>query len=432
MAGAGIAGVSTAYELAVRRGVDRVVVCDARPSMSLTSDKSTECYRNWWPHPAMVGLMNRSIDLLESLECRLTGRGYVYFTASPEHLGELEAGAKAVSQKGAGPFRLHQTLSGPPPCDAARDWHRATRGADLVTDPDLIRRLFPAVGHDVVGALHVRRAGWLDAHQLGAQLVDASRAAGVELIRHMVVAVDVGPRGVRGVELDDGTHIETPTLVSAAGPHVADVTGLIGESLPVFAELHLKVAFRDHLGVVPRDAPLMIWDDPQRIPWDDDERDGLQEQDPLLLEELPAGCHLRPEGGSDSPWVLGLWEFRHTVMNPVFPVPVDRMYPEVVLRGLSKMIPGLDAYRGRIPKTVVDGGYYLRTAENLPLIGPLRTPGAFVIGALSGFGIMASQAAAELVALHITGETLPSYADTFRVDRFDDPDYTPSADTGQL
>ena len=38
--------------------------------LALTSDKSTEAYRNWWPGPgdgAMVAFMNRSIDLLETI-----------------------------------------------------------------------------------------------------------------------------------------------------------------------------------------------------------------------------------------------------------------------------------------------------------------------------------------------------------------------------
>src|SRR5512142_497196 len=88
--GAGIAGVSAAYHLAVRHGL-RVTLVDERPALSLTSVHSTECYRNWWPGPdgAMVGLMNRSIDLLEDL-ARETGnsfhlnrRGYLYATADP-------------------------------------------------------------------------------------------------------------------------------------------------------------------------------------------------------------------------------------------------------------------------------------------------------------------------------------------------------------
>jgi len=67
--GAGIAGIAAAYELAVNAGVRNVLLVDERAPLTLTSDKSTEAYRNWWPGPddAMVRLMNRSIDKLEAM-----------------------------------------------------------------------------------------------------------------------------------------------------------------------------------------------------------------------------------------------------------------------------------------------------------------------------------------------------------------------------
>ena len=37
--------------------------------------------------------------------------------------------------------------------------------------------------------------------------------------------------------------------------------------IPVVTELHLKAAIRDALGVVSRDAPLLIWNDTQNLPW---------------------------------------------------------------------------------------------------------------------------------------------------------------------
>jgi glycine/D-amino acid oxidase-like deaminating enzyme len=46
-----------------------------------------------------------------------------------------------------------------------------------------------------------------------------------------------------------------------------------------------------------------------------------------------------------------------------------------------------------------------------------------VIGALSGFGIMASHAAAELLAAHVVGGALPDYAGAFLPSRHDDPAY---------
>jgi glycine/D-amino acid oxidase-like deaminating enzyme len=49
--------------------------------------------------------------------------------------------------------------------------------------------------------------------------------------------------------------------------------------------------------------------------------------------------------------------------------------------------------------------------------------GVFLLGALSGFGVMASQAAAELVAAHVLEQPLPGYAPAFLPGRFDDPSY---------
>ena len=46
-----------------------------------------------------------------------------------------------------------------------------------------------------------------------------------------------------------------------------------------------------------------------------------------------------------------------------------------------------------------------------------------MIGALSGYGLMASPACGELLAAHISGDELPGYARWFLLDRYRDPDY---------
>ena len=62
-------------------------------------------------------------------------------------------------------------------------------------------------------------------------------------------------------------------------------------------------------------------------------------------------------------------------------------------------------------------------AEQGLLAGPLPVEGAYLIGALSGYGIMASPAAADLLACHITGNQLPGYAAAFHPARYQDPAY---------
>ena len=44
-----------------------ILLIDEHPPLSFTSDRSTECYRNWWSDPKMLALMNHSIDLMEEL-----------------------------------------------------------------------------------------------------------------------------------------------------------------------------------------------------------------------------------------------------------------------------------------------------------------------------------------------------------------------------
>jgi glycine/D-amino acid oxidase-like deaminating enzyme len=110
-------------------------------------------------------------------------------------------------------------------------------------------------------------------------------------------------------------------------------------------------------------------------------------------------------------------------MEPSWPVELPEEYAEVVMRGLARMVPGLAAYLGKMARPYIDGGYYCKTQENRPLIGPLPVEGAYIIGALSGYGIMSSMAAGELLAAHVSGGTLPDYAPDFLLSRYDDPAY---------
>jgi glycine/D-amino acid oxidase-like deaminating enzyme len=437
--GAGIAGVAAAYHLAVRHGVRRVLLVDERPPLSLTSDKSTEAYRDFWPGPddAMVRFMGRSLDLLEGLAeasgnaFRMNRRGYVFATADPARAAGLRATAETVAAWGAGPLRVHDGRPGGPsyPPPSAGDWREAPRGLDLVLDPALLRRHFPYVAGDTVAILHARRAGWLSGQQLGMLLLEEARGAGGMLVPGRLVAVQVAGGRVAGVRVEGPggpRTIATERLVLAPGPFLAEAGRLLGLELPVFAERHHKIAIEDTRGVVPRDAPFLIWDDAQTLAWSPEERAAIEAAPELrwMLEPFPPGVHTRPEGASpESRTLLVLWSYDCAPAPVVFPLPEPPHYAELVLRGMARMVPGLAAYLDPLPRVVVDGGYYVKTRENRPLIGPLPVGGAYVSGAYSGFGIMAACAGGELVAAHVTGTTLPGYAPAFAPDRYDDPAY---------
>ena len=145
--GAGIVGLAAAYYLSAA-GRKRIVIVDQGQPMALTSAKSGENYRNWWPHRVMTELTDHSIGLMEAMAREtgnrfpMTRRGYALATrrARPEDLiRELDVGY------GADAARLVRTHEGAtsatyrPPVSAA--WEDAPDGVDVLLNQDLIASL---------------------------------------------------------------------------------------------------------------------------------------------------------------------------------------------------------------------------------------------------------------------------------------------------
>jgi glycine/D-amino acid oxidase-like deaminating enzyme len=169
----------------------------------------------------------------------------------------------------------------------------------------------------------------------------------------------------------------------------------------------------------------MICADDQRLPWTEEEGAALAEdvETAWLLGTLPSGAHTRPEGGKDAQSILVLWDTHNQAVEPTFPIAEDPLVAELAVRGLARILPGMRAYVERMPRFIVDGGYYTKTLENRPLACPLPLAGAYVVGAASGYGIMAAAGLSELLAAHITGADLPAYAGMFDLARYNDRAY---------
>jgi glycine/D-amino acid oxidase-like deaminating enzyme len=434
--GAGIAGIAAAYYLTVEHGYGNVVIVEEGHPLSLTSDKSTEAYRNWWPGPdrTMTTFMNRSIDLIEGIarvtsnRINLNRRGYLFGTADASKVSWLHEIAATAEARGSGPVRVHESPSSPYVPSLEHGFDLPFGGADIITDTSMIRRHFPCLAPATAAVLHVRRAGWLSAQQLGMAMLEVARERGAELVKGKVVGVDVGGGRVRSVEIEgqgerrllDATH-----LVLAAGPMQKEMARLIGIELPVAAERHLKISLSDTLGAVPREAPMMIWLDEQHLPWSNDERALLVEakETEWLLQKFPSGVHGRPDGRGASTTLLVLFNYDNRPCDVVFPLPIEAHYAEIALRGMSTMVPAIKPYLESRVRPYIDGGYYIKTRENRPLIGPLAVDGAYISGAFSGFGVMASCAGGELLARHIAEGALPDYAPAFLLSRYQDPEY---------
>jgi glycine/D-amino acid oxidase-like deaminating enzyme len=430
--GAGIAGVAAAYHLAVRHRVARITIVDEREPLTLTSDKGTAAYRNWWPGPdaTMLGYMTRSIDLLEEMAdesgnaFRLSRRGYLFVTGTDDGMERLRETAVGVSELGMGPLRTHPGSGPPYGATGAEGYRGRPIGADLLLGDDA-HRAFPYLTRDVRAALHVRRAGWMNPVALGSWLLERAVGAGARFVRDRVTGVRIESGRVRGVRLASGATIGTDRVVVAAGPMLPEIGHMIGLDLPILHELHAKLTLRDPRGAVPRHAPFLIWTDPQDLPWTTEERTRLAQDDETrpLLGGYPGGVHVRPVDGPYGDELFFVWTYHTEPATPEWPPRFDQRHGEVVLRGAARMVPALSAYFGHADLGVVDGGYYCKTPENRPLVGPLAVEGAYVLGALSGMGLMGAHAGADLLAAHITGAPLPAYAPWFLPSRYEQAGY---------
>ncbi|MEW9616171.1 FAD-binding oxidoreductase [Shinella sp. S4-D37] len=430
--GAGSVGIAVAYYLARKHGCRNIVIIDPRDPMSLTSAQSGENYRNWWPHPVMTAFTDDSIALLEDIasetgnRINMTRRGYALITrrSQPDDLIEdlfrgygSEAEQLVRFHTGAGSHSMYQ-----PPASSA--WEGAPGGIDVLQDKALIRQTFPAYADDVATILHVRRAGSISGQQLGQFMLEYIKANGGRLIRGDVTAIETGsPLTLRIATPEGHKTLSAEKVVNAAGPFLKDVADMVGENLGVSCVYQQKIAFEDREGIVPRDLPFTIDLDEQTLSWTDEEREILSE-DPetaRLTQMMQGGIHCRPDGAEDGKWIKLGWAFNHKPSDPHGPEPIDTQFPDIVLRGASRLQPGLATYIGKLPRGAHHyGGYYAMTEENWPLIGPMRTPGMFVAGALSGFGTMAACISGELCADWMVDKPKAPYAHMLAPSRYAD------------
>jgi glycine/D-amino acid oxidase-like deaminating enzyme len=424
--GAGSIGLAVAYYLAVRHGITRIVVLDPGEPMAMTSAQSGENYRNWWPHPVMTAFTDHATDLLEDIardsanRINMTRRGYLLATrnAAPDDLiADLHRG---YGDAGDGRIRIYTGAAAGYQPPASSDWQTAPDGVDVLMRRADIAAQFPSLAPDIQTIVHIRRAGDISGQQLGQFMLERMRAAGVQLRRAAVTAIDAGPHFT--LHLDGGGVLHADRVVNAAGPFFTKVAAMLGEDLPVRCVFQQKIAFEDRAGALPRTLPFTIDLDGQALEWTEEERAILasEPESARLLQPLPGGIHRRPEGGEFGRWVKLGWAYNATPSDPAGEPPVDPNFPDIVLRAASRLSPALKCYLGNLPRGARHyGGYYAMTDENWPLIGPMRRPGAFMAGALSGFGTMAATATGALCAAWVADAERPAYAPNFTLARYD-------------
>ncbi len=428
--GTGIIGIASAYFLARNHGVSDIVLIDQGQPMAFTSAQSGENYRNWWPHPLMVDFTDRSIDLMEEIaresgnRIAMTRRGYILASREDEIQPMLDRLDFSLGRTAGDLIRIHgkEASSYMPPVDA--DWQSAPSGFDILRDQQLIRSTFPSLDPEVRSILHIRRGGDISGQQLGQHMLDWLRENGARRVNGTVTGIDLEDGFHLSVSCTDGeARLHVDRIVNAAGPFAGQIAAMVGVDLPLYNVMQQKIAFPDVIGAIPRNLPFAIDLDPQMIDWEEEDRKVL-EQDPTtarLAAMMPGAIHCRPDGGDGGTWVKLGWAYNEAPALVSREIPIDPQFPEIVLRGAARLNPALKSYYGQLPRQMHHyGGWYTRTSDNWPLIGPMGSEGAFMACALSGHGTMAACATGELLAKWMVGEKLPDYGTAFSLARYTD------------
>ncbi|MHA6616757.1 NAD(P)/FAD-dependent oxidoreductase [Pseudonocardia sp. DLS-67] len=220
--GSGIAGAAAAHQLA-RRGVDVVVVDDARPGVATA---------------AGAGIVSPWAAADEALFA-LAGAAARYYPELVAALAEdtdeptsyAVVGGLVVGRDEGALREVHRRV-------AARAAGHPAAGEATLLDTAQARALFPPL-HPGLRAVHVSGGARVDGRQVRASLLDAARRRGAELRTGTAVLT------VDGVRVDDET-IGADAVVVAAGAWSGELVAALGAELPVAPQrgqiTHLEVA----------------------------------------------------------------------------------------------------------------------------------------------------------------------------------------------
>lgn len=427
--GSGIIGISVAWALMRQGKGQRITLIDCGPPMAFTSAQSGDNYRNWWPHPLMARFMDRSITLMEEIaraadnRIAMTRRGYVLATREAK-ADTMVAHLNAMLGDDRGQIRIQDGQAGTYQPPHSADWQAAPNGFDILTNPALIQATFPSLDQSIRTVLHVRRAGDISGQQLGQVMLEQLREAGLRRVTGKVVGISQRNGFTLSVEGREGLQLlRAPQIVNAAGPFAAEIAAMLGVILPLENVVQQKISLPDTARAIPRNLPFCIDLDGLDIDWTDEER-MLLASDPdtaFLAAKMPGAIHCRPDGGDSGSWIKLGWAYNAAPAQVSWTPPLDPRFPEIVVRGASRLHPALRAYHKSLPRQMHHyGGFYTRTADNWPLIGPMGPEGAFMACGLSGHGTMAACATGELVAQWVAGTPSADWAIPFTMARFTD------------
>ena len=374
--GAGIVGLSIAYQLARRDG-GRVIVLEKGTGVAEGSTgASSACIRLRYTNSEVI---------------RLAQTGMEIYRRWPEFTG-LPSPRAAFAQTGV----LWMLREDRTTLESESDRMNALGARTSVLNADAVRERFPVLStcgepfdpevddhvcSDHATYLFEEQGGYCtDPAGATQDLLDAARREGVEVrLRTSVEGVRSGGGRVLGVDLDDGSGLDAPVVVNAAGPWCNRVNAMAGVELgwtlrPTRVQVLFRVSAPDVTGGLP------------------------------LVADAAGGIYLRPESHGQQLLVGSIRpeDERELVPDPDhYERALDEDVQQRLLGALHHRLPSLP-YRGRV--TGVAGLYTMTEEDVHPVVGPTELEGFVVANGFSGHGFKLAPAVGAMTARWLTGK----------------------------
>jgi glycine/D-amino acid oxidase-like deaminating enzyme len=371
IAGAGIIGMSIAFQIA-RRSSLRVVVVDkgAGPGEGSTGASSSIC-RFKYTRAETVTLARDGIAAYKQWSAflrvseplaRFHQDGVVWLNSGTpedvERLAGLGVRADCLDDRG-----LRDRFPAINPCPL---------GPDLVTGEP----------HDCLpGDRHLLEveAGHVDPMDALSDLITAGRAAGVTVrFGARVTGVDRAGGAVRGVRIDGGEQIAAPVVVNAAGPWCLPLFGLAGIQCPwPLAPIRVQLVQVARPQTV--EGPVPVCFDPAA---------GIYFRTQNRGQQIVVGSVLEEDERElvDEPDAMARY--------------ADADFMGLKLHALQHRLRGLDELR---QVRGFSGLYTMNRADVHPIVGPTPLKGFYAANGFSGHGFKLAPAIGSLIARQVAG-----------------------------
>ena len=368
--GGGIIGVATAYFLG--RSGHQVILLEREKTLGeLTTAASMQAVRAQFSDPANIAFMQESLSFYEQFEQRLDLPGH--------DIGFHQQGYLFVTSEETEVEPLQQRV--------ALQHRYGLSDVEFLAGRALHER-FPYLAEEALAGTFRARDGWLSAHEALLGFRQAARRYDVTFqMRTMVERVLRQGNKISGVATTEG-NLDADHVVLTAGPFTAGLAQTAGVTLPLDPTRRHRLVIGEH-ALIPGWAPMTIDHD--------------------------TGAHWRPEG----PGAALAWAEPEEPSPPTMHISPDPAFPFRVLEGVYRLNPFWLDVAETLPRSQVflDAGQYTVSPDHNPLIGPVpEVEGLWVSSGFSGHGVMATPAAARLLADLLDGAR-PLSTNPFALDR---------------